>query len=708
MLPGRPFLFVADYIPDFIVALVTEYPIGFVFFCLLLGGAYAFFLYYREITRGLKPWTQRVMMVFRFLSVFLISFLLLGPLTKQKNKQVEKPIIILGVDNSRSMVLTSDSTYYRKVFPKSIDALADALRKKCDVKIYSFGGHLSNGFDASYNGVKTDISTFFNEVNTRFSNRNAAAVILATDGIYNNGTDPFYAARKITFPVYTIALGDTILKKDILIRKITVNKTAYKGDKFPVEALVEMNKCAGAATKLTLSQGTHVLETKEIRANSDHSVQKVAFLLEAKEKGVVKYSLQLSEMGGEGSTLNNSASFIVEVLDARQKIALIFDSPHPDVTAVQKGLEGSSHFEIDLLRAGNLPKNYDKYDLVILNQLPSVTNVADLGDLLRSKASLLFMVGSQTDINSLNNLKPGLIITAAKNSFSESQPMVNESFSLFSMDKKDIAVYSEFPPLQCPFGTYQFSPLSDVLFYQKIGNVTTRTPMVMFTHVGERKVGFIAGENIWRWRISDYVQQSNHESFDLMMDKIAQYLSTKEDKSFFRIHLNNRISENEPVEIEAEVFNASYELINDPDISITIIDAGNKSFPFIFSKTPKAYYLNAGLFPIGEYSFKASVKVGSEIFQQSGKFFVEQVNVESSNLVADHNLLFRIASSHDGEMINRADIGKLADKILARDDIRSVSIYRQRMSDLIGNPWLFALILALLAAEWIIRKREGI
>lgn len=690
--------------------LVTEYPFGFVFLCLLSGAIFAFVLYYKDLKRGLKSTTHRVMLIFRFLSVSLISFLLLGPLIKQSDKLVEKPIIIFGVDNSRSMVLTGDSDYYRTVFPKSIDTLVKILQNKCDVKIYSFDGKLASGFDASYGGVKTDISTFFNEVNTRFSNRNAAALVLASDGIYNSGTDPFYAARKITFPIYTVALGDTLLKKDILIRKIIVNKTAYKGDKFPVEVLVEMNKCAGSTTKLTLSQGPHLLETKEIRANSDHSQQKISFVLEAKDKGVIRYSLQLSEIQGEGSKVNNSAGFIVEVLDARQKIALIFDSPHPDIMAIQKGLEGSSHFETDLLQVSDLTdknEKYEKYDLIILNQLPSVTNVANLDALFKSKASLLIIVGSQTDINSLNNLKPGLIINSAKNSFSESQPIVNDGFALFSMDKKDLAVFSEFPPLQCPFGTYQFSPLTDVLFYQKIGNVPTRTPLIMFTHVGEKKVGFIVGENIWRWRISDYIQQSNHGSFDLMIDKIAQYLSTKEDKSFFRVHLNSRISENEPVEIEAEVFNASYELINDPDVNITITDAEKINYPFVFSKTGKAYYLNAGLFPIGEYSYKATAKVGSEIYQKFGKFFVEQVNVESSNLVADHNLLFRIATSHDGEMINKANIVKIADKILSREDIRSVSIYQQRMLDLIGNPWLFAIIFALLVAEWVIRKREG-
>ncbi|MCX6267119.1 MAG: hypothetical protein NTW16_07155 [Bacteroidetes bacterium] len=265
------------------MGLVTDYPVGLVPLCLLLGAVYALILYYSDIKQGIKPLTHRVMVAFRFLSVSLISFLLLGPLIKQTDKIIEKPIVILGIDNSRSMVLTSDSNYYRTGFPKSIEALQNILKKKCDVKTYAFGSNLSSGFDGSYSGLKTDISTFFNEVNTRYSNRNAAALILATDGIYNEGTDPFYAARKISYPVYTIALGDTLIKRDILIRKIFVNKTAYKGDKFPVEVLIELNKCAGSSTRLTLSQGTHLLESKDIRATSEHTLQRVDFVLRMRE-----------------------------------------------------------------------------------------------------------------------------------------------------------------------------------------------------------------------------------------------------------------------------------------------------------------------------------------------------------------------------------------------------------------------------------------
>ena len=688
--------------------MITEYPSGLIPLCLLLGALYAWALYYPGVKRGMGKPLNWGMAALRFFSVSLIAFLLLSPMIKRTEKRLEKPVIVIGVDNSRSMVLGNDSAWCRRVFPGQLKQLVAALQQKCEVRVYSFDDKLANGFSGTYQGAKTDISVFFREVNTRYTNRNAAAVIVATDGIYNEGTDPFYAAQKIPFPVYTLAMGDTILKKDISILKVLVNKTAYRGDKFPVEVLVAMNKYNGLKTKLNLLQGNRIIESRELRATGDRSLQRATFLLEAKEAGMIRYSLHLDKLEGKGSPSNNHTDFLVEVLEARQKIALISAAPHPDIMAIEKALEGSSHFEVETIISETMPRSFEKYDLVILNQLPSITNVSDFAGLLQSKVPLLFIVGSQTDLNALNRLQAGLIVNSPRNTFSESQPSFNHDFSLFTVDLKDQAVFREFPPLQCPFGAYQVSPLAEVLYYQKIGNVATKTPMVFYTHALDRKVGIIAGENIWRWRISNYIQQSNHESFDLWIDKTAQYLSTKDDKSFFRIHVKNKSYENEPVEFEAELYNGSYELINQPDVSMTLTDHENKSYPFVFSKTQKGYFLNAGIFPAGEYNYKAMVKAGQNAYEKTGKLFIENVNIESSNLVADHNLLFRIASAHDGEMVMPADMGKLAGKILARNDIRSVAVYQNRMSDLIGNPWLFALIILLLTAEWVIRKREGL
>ena len=599
------------------------------------------------------------MLIFRFLSVFIISFLLLSPLIKRSEKIIEKPIVIIGIDNSSSITRTADSAFYRHTFPASVDKMVADLGRKADVKIYSFGDHFNSGFKPGFTDKQTDISSFFREVDSRYANRNVAAIVLASDGIYNQGSDPYYASRSVQYPVYTVALGDTNLRKDLIIKRVIANKVAYKGDRFPVEVQIELDKCNGLKTKLILSKGETPGETREIRINTDQSLQQVTFWLDAGQPGISRYKLELSPADGEANLENNHAEFLIEVIEARQQCALVYNAPHPDVMAIRKAVEGSTHFEVTMMRLDELPGSLDKYDLIILDQIPSISSVADLKPIFKSKASLLFVLGSQTDVNAFNGLKTGLVINASKNSFYEAEPVLNKEFSLFLVGKQEQLIVDDFPPLQAPFGTYQLSPLSDVLFYQQIANVPTQTPLVMFARADQRKIGIIAGENIWRWRISNFIKQSNHDIFDMMMDKITMYLATKDDKSFFRIHVKNRFSENEPVEMEAEVFNPSYERITEPDVNLTITDKDNKNYPFLFSKGPSAYYLNAGLFPVGNFMYNAVVKTGKEIYQKSGEFYVSENNLESSALIADHHLLARIAISHDAEMISPRDLDKL-------------------------------------------------
>ncbi len=689
------------------MGIVFEYPVAFLLFCLLTGALYAFILYFFDKRRKTAPGLIWSLMGLRFLTISVIAILLLSPLMKRTVTTVDKPVAILGIDNSLSIVLTGDSTYYRTAFRDQLNRLISELQKKCEVKIYSFGEKLSPGLNTSFTEKETDIGSFFTEVENRYSNRNTGALIIASDGLYTKGIDPFYAGRKISFPVYSIALGDTNLRKDIFIRKITANKTVFKGDHFPVEVMIGLDKVNGAKSLVKLKQGTQLLDSKEIIVKEERSSVKLFFQVEAGKPGTTRYSVQIDPLEGETNKLNNSRDFFMEVLDTRQKIAIVYEAPHPDITALLKAMEGSARFDIEQFPTGDLTVPADKFDLIILYQFPSLTGATNLNALIKTKTSQLYFLGSHSDINAFNNLKTGLIINTKPASFSEVQVVVNQAFPLFSLEKGDPALFDGFPPLQAPFGVYQPAPLSEALFYQKSGAVSTTNPLLIFFTGQDKKIGVITGENLWRWRIYDFIQNKDHVAFDRLINKIVHYLAVKEDNSFFRITLKNRIGENEPVEAEAEVYNSSYELINDPEVNITITDQENNKYPYLFSRTTKAYFLNIGILPVGSYSYIATTKVGKNQYQQSGKFFIEQINNEYFNLVADHQLLNRISKSHDGEVVYPHEMDQLANKILQREDFRPVLITGKRFSDLIGNPWLFIALLALLTAEWAVRKRKG-
>jgi len=265
----------------------------------------------------------------------------------------------------------------------------------------------------------------------------------------------------------------------------------------------------------------------------------------------------------------------------------------------------------------------------------------------------------------------------------------------------------QFPPLLCPFGDYKQKANVYVMLKQQIGSVVTNKPLLLFNESSERKIGILAGEGIWRWRLTDYQLKSNFNAFNEIILKTVQYLSTRENKSHFRVIGKNNFAENEPVTFDAEVYNDNYEMVNTPEVSISITNANKKSFPFTFSKTEKAYTLNAGFFPSGTYHYKAMTKLGDKMYSSEAEFSVSAIQVEQSETVADHQLMYALAKKNGGEMYYPNQLDQLTKALEARQDIKTVSYTHIKMQDLVNMKWFFFLLLLLISIEWFIRKRNG-
>jgi hypothetical protein len=649
------------------------------------------------------------MAMFRFLVVTIIAFLLLSPLIRTITRETEKPVIIIAQDNSESVVLGKDSGFYRNEYRQKLEQLADELNDKYEVRKYSFGDRLTNAIDYRFNEKETDMASLFEEIDTRFSNRNIGAVIIASDGLYNKGTNPVYSSSKLKVPVYTIALGDTNLKKDIVLNKVLHNRLAYLGNTFPLEVLVDARQLKGKTTTLTVSKGNQTLFTQAINIGSNSFVQNIPVQLEAKEPGLQRYRVKLSTVDDEVNYNNNAQDIFIEVLDAREKILLLTDAPHPDVAAIKQAIEGNQNYEVESYLVSEFNKPLKQYNLVVLNQLPSLSNTAAklLADINATGIPVLYIVGAKTNLNAFSSLQAGVSITGNGSKMNDAEAAVNANFPLFTLSDELRNYAKHFPALECPFGSYRAMNSANVLMSQKIGIVETKDPLIVFNQAGDRKTGVITGEGIWRWRLRDFADHGNHDVFNELVSKTIQFLSVRVDKSLFRVITKSNYYENEPVEFEGEVYNESYELINEPEVSITITNADKRSFPFTFSKTSNAYRLNAGMFPVGEYKYEARVKVGEKVFTQRGEFSVSPLMIEAANTVADHQMLYSLAKKHGGDMVYPRELDKLNDLLTKREDIKTVSYTEKKLNDLVNLKWVFFLLLGLLSIEWFLRKRNG-
>src|SRR5690606_17704253 len=108
--------------------------------------------------------------------------------------------------------------------------------------------------------------------------------------------------------------------------------------------------------------------------------------------------------------------------------------------------------------------------------------------------------------------------------------------SYFSFSEEYLRLLESFPPLAVPYGALEIMPTSDTpLLFQKIGQITTSRPLLVFGQANENKSAVFMGENLWKWRVDEYQQTQGSEAFDTFILKITQYLASKTDTRKFRV-----------------------------------------------------------------------------------------------------------------------------------------------------------------------------
>jgi len=692
--------------------ITTEYPLGLIIFCLALAFLYTFFLYRKNNKfTDISKFKIRLMAVLRFTAVFLISVLLLSPVIKYLNITIEKPIIIIAQDNSESLVFQKDENNLAE-YQKQIEALSVKLSENYEPVFYSFGEKSEKLQSFDYKQKETNISDLIEEIQNTYFNKNVGALIIASDGIYNKGINPLYSTTDINFPVYTIGLGDTTVYPDFSISKVRNNKIAFLGNKFPIQVYVDAKKLKGKTSTLKVFNNNIQIYSEQISVTSNEETKIIDLEVEAKTLGVQRFVIQISSLPDEKNLLNNYKEVAIEILDSRQKILIVANSPHPDISAIRQSLEDNDNYEVTYTKIDDFKGSIDEYNLVILHQIPSATNSATslLSEIVSKDIPVIFIVGAQSSFNNINSLDLGLKITHLNSAFDESQSVLNTNFSLFEIEEDFTELVSKFPPLVCPFGTYDVSANLNVLMYQKINSIKTDYPLIAFnseTQSFNAKSCYITGEGIWRWRIYNYIEYQNQDLFDEFINKIIQYMALRVNKDRFVVDVDKIIDENKNVIFDSEVYNESYELVNNNDVNLDITDSAGNVFSYILDKNNKKYTLNVGTFPVGDYVYSANTKLDDEVFTKKGTFSVVKINLEAENIIADHNLLNQLSEQNNGQFYYPTQIDSLLANIQTNKNIVPISFSDKQLTDVINLKWLFFLIVGLISLEWFFRKFFG-
>jgi len=169
----------------------------------------------------------------------------------------------------------------------------------------------------------------------------------------------------------------------------------------------------------------------------------------------------------------------------------------------------------------------------------------------------------------------------------------------------------------------------------------------------------------------------------------------------------NVYNSNETIQIDAELYNESFELVNDVDALCVVKGDNGKEYLFTFDKTMNAYSLNVGILPVGNYKVYATTNYKGKGNAAACSFIVRAVLVEALNLQANHTLLNIMAVQSGGKMYFPNNLQSIGIDIEKNNKVKTILFDAISTKLLIDFKWWFFIILLLLISEWFIRKYNG-
>lgn len=700
-----------EYSLWFLPIIIIIALVGAVLHSGLMGKHFRFFNNLNNVTKQ----QRYILSALRFISLFLILFLFLSPVKIINHKRIEKPTIVIAQDCSSSLANTNFSKYNPE-----LEKFCNDLKKDYNIVQLKFGSKVKP-FDfkdnkISPNDFATDFSELYSFISENYSEENLSAIVLASDGINTQGHSILNVEEYFSCPVYSIAMGDTTINKDIKINDIRYNKICFLDDEFPLEINIKADKCLGERASLSMTYEGKTSIIKDFVVSDNDYFISIPYKSIAKKVGINRISFNLTSLDKEKNTLNNHKDIFIEVLDTKKKILLLASGINADVAAIKNIAEENKNYECKVFVGADIYKANIKedYDIAILHNLPDNTNSFNLiKQLQKQETPLLFIVGQQTNISYFNALQNSLQINAISQSVAQTLANYNSNFSPFTLGEETLNMLRKFPPLLSPTAKYKTSSNLEVLLYQKIGNISTDYPLIAFSNDGINKIGYILGENIWRWKLHNYMFNSSFNEVNELLSKILQLISDKENKKRFRLECKDIYDRNEDVIIQAQLYNDNYELVNTPEVKFKLKHkAYNKEQVsadkvFTFGKTANAYYLNLSTLNEGEYTIEASTKLGDKLLTDKASFVVKENNIEQNDLVARHGDLFTLSQKTNGKMVYPNEFNKLKQYLKDNQNIKP-TIYENLENKRFISLWWYWLLIALsLSAEWFLRKYWG-
>jgi len=590
----------------------------------------------------------------------------------------------------------------------------------------------------------TAIGDAMREVVNRKRGQPLAGILLMTDGANNSGSPPREMAsllRAEGVPLYVYGMGITS-PRDIIVGNIFAPDVTFVKDEVPITVRIRSQGLKGENADLSLRLDNHQVAGRTITFGEDGE-QVISMNFTPQTPGDFDLEASIEPRPDEAVKDNNSRTQRLRVIDAKIKVLLVDQAPRWEFRYLQAMLLRDRRIDLKCflvegdpaIARGEItpylpqfPSRKDdlfKYDLVIFGDVDpkalSPSQLENLNELVSKFGGALVMVAGKrfsplayrrTVVEKMlpvefeaPTLEPSRDNVAEKPVRLEltAAGRANPMLKLSDKDEENIALWKQLPPLYWIAKVSRPKPAAEVLLVDPDPARESRfgkMPVIAWQQYGLGQVMYVGTDNTWRWR-----KNAGDVYYTTLWGQIAQRVSLQRllggsKRTQLTTDRQNYMT-GDRISVYARLYGVGFEPIQETSVKgfygLKSTGQGPRSEVTLrpIPEQPGLYRAEFVAPAPGNYQFW--IEPDGNTFLD---FNVTEPRFELGETAMNESMLKEIAATTGGAFFREEDLHKLPETI----SVRTERVQSPMEVELWASPFYFILMLAVVTAEWVLRK----
>jgi len=715
------------------------------------------------------PLGQTSFLIFLRACVYaVLLFFLFGPaLIDKRVSKLRRPLTLL-IDSSQSMGFPASAKntpgdkpgqsrldLVREKLQGGKDPLIQRLNRDYDLRVISFGTTLDPIAPASIANLKAQApgSRLLELLQTAARDGGAqSGIVVFSDGITNGERKSLDGAPPLPVPVFTVGVGESEGFTDVRIAKVGAPEFAFRGREFKIDLTIQASGMKGKSVPLFFNRGKNLITTRTVAIDADSFEQKVTLSFTPKELGTHGFSVSIPTQPGEQITQNNHKDFKVDVQRDKIRVLTLSGSPSwnyrflrmamkldplielvsfvflrtpMDTVDVPESQLSLIPFPIDDIFLEEL-KNFDVifFDNFSYRAYFNPVYLERVRDFVRDGGGLAMLGGSRSfdaggygesalrevlpvELDGKGNYQSQTTVSAALSATGKVHPITR----LLPEPKSNEEAWSKLPALT---GLNQVRGVrGETLITAGGDGAPTAAPLLVVGRFGKGRTLALLSDDAWRWNFIAVGNRETPQNHLKLVRQAVRWLAQEPSFEQVQLHPIPSAQPGEKIAIKLKVLKDDFTPTRQASVQLRVVNPeGEPTLVSVAADSEEGEY--TGEFTPtkeGTHRVEAEASLGGKVLGKDNTSFGAAFSYgETDDGRPRLDLLKQIAESSKGEYfaINDWD-QKAVEKIAARlESVAPSEIVERRQTRLWSNVWPFAIILAMLSAEWWMRRKWGL